>query len=110
MVSEFCHPGPCSMNLPPARRVKCIMTIGLCYDTGQIEMCDYRGAPIRVSPAFFVVAGALAFPFWRMVSLSGLLLTLIFIAVAFASILLHELAHAWVAGRFASRPSASTST
>jgi Zn-dependent protease len=76
------------------------MAIGLSYQTGQLEIGSYYGAPIRVSPLFFLLAAGLALPFWRMISLTGVVLALIFMAVVFASVLLHELAHAETARRF----------
>jgi Zn-dependent protease len=42
----------------------------------------------------------LAFPFWSIGNLRGLALAGLFIAVIFASVLLHELAHAVVAKRY----------
>jgi Zn-dependent protease len=76
------------------------MAIGLSYETGQLEIGSYRGAPIYLSPLFFLLAAMLAIPFWRMVSLAGVALAFIFMAVAFASILLHELAHARMAHHY----------
>jgi stage IV sporulation protein FB len=76
------------------------MAIAFSSDTGAFEIGSYRGAPILLSPFFFLVAAVLAFPFWRMVSLAGIVLALVFIAVVFGSILLHELAHARIARRY----------
>lgn len=76
------------------------MAIRFSYDTGTFEIGRYRGAPINLSVMFFLSALALAFPFWRMANLRGLVLTVLFLAVFFASILIHELAHARVATRF----------
>ncbi len=75
------------------------MAVGFSIDTGQLEIGSYRGAPIYLSPLFFILAALLANPFWRTVNLSGLALALLFMAVALLSILLHELAHAEVARR-----------
>ena len=76
------------------------MAIRFSYQTGLFEIGRYHGAPVYLSPAFFLVAAALAMPFWRMVSLNGLVLAVFFMAAAFASILMHELAHAAVARRY----------
>ncbi len=76
------------------------MAVGFSIDTGQLEIGSYRGAPIYLSPLFFILAALLANPFWRMVNLTGVALALVFMAVALLSILLHELAHAEVARRY----------
>jgi len=76
------------------------MAISFSYDTGTFEIGRYRGAPIHLSAMFFLSSLALAFPFWRSVSLRGLFLTVIFIAIFLASILMHELAHATIATRY----------
>lgn len=76
------------------------MAIRFSYDTGMFEIGRYRGAPVDLSAMFFLSALALAFPFWRMASLRGLVLTVLFLAVFFASILIHELAHAYMATRY----------
>jgi Zn-dependent protease len=65
--------------------------------TGAVEVGRYRGAPVMLSPTFFITAVVLAVPFLRMFSLRGLLLAGFFIAMFFLSILIHELAHAVVA-------------
>ncbi len=75
------------------------MAIRFSYDTGTFEIGRYRGAPIELSPLFFLSAMALALPFWRSFDLRGLALTVMFLAIFFASILIHELAHAPVATR-----------
>jgi Zn-dependent protease len=75
------------------------MAIRFSYDTGTFEIGRYRGAPIELSPLFFLSAMALALPFWRSFDLRGLALTVMFLAIFFASILIHELAHAAVATR-----------
>src|ERR1700749_3965139 len=76
------------------------MAIRFSYDTGPWEVGRYRGAPIYLSVMFFLSALALAFPFWRMANLRGLVLTVLFLVVFFASILIHELAHAHMATRY----------
>jgi len=81
------------------------MAIRFSYDTGTFEIGRYRGAPVVVSPLFFLTAMALALPFWRSFDLRGLALTAMFLAIFFASILLHELAHAYVATRYRVRVS-----
>ena len=75
------------------------------YDTGMFEIGRYRGTPVVLSPLFFLAAMALALPFWRSFDLRGLALTAVFFVVFFASILLHELAHAYVATRYRVRVS-----
>jgi stage IV sporulation protein FB len=76
------------------------MAIAFSFDTGEIEIGSYRGAPIHLSPFFFLVAAVLAFPFWRMVSLAGIVLAFTFMAVVLGSVLLHELAHARMARHY----------
>jgi Zn-dependent protease len=68
--------------------------------TGAVEVGRYRGAPVMLSPTFFITALVLAVPFLRMFSLRGLVLAAFFIAVFFLSILIHELAHAVTATRY----------
>jgi Zn-dependent protease len=75
------------------------MAVRFSYDAGTFEVGCYRGAPIELSPLFFLSAMALALPFWHNFDLRGLALTAMFLAVFFASILIHELAHAYVATR-----------
>ena len=70
------------------------------YDFGTFEVGRYRGAPIYLCATFFLTAGALSFPFWRHFHGRGLLLAVLFIAIFFASILIHELAHAVMARRY----------
>jgi Zn-dependent protease len=69
-------------------------------DTGRFEVGRYRGAPVNLSPTFFVTAVVLAIPFLRMFSLRGLVLAGFFIAMFFLSVLIHELAHAVMATRY----------
>jgi len=64
------------------------------FDTGFYEVGRYRGAPVVLSPTFFITAVVLAIPFLRMFSLRGLVLAGFFVAMFFFSILIHELAHA----------------
>lgn len=70
------------------------------FQSGLIEVGQYQNAPIYLHPGFFVTAFILAWPFWHMVSLRGLALGALFMAVMFASILAHELAHAATARRY----------
>jgi Zn-dependent protease len=70
------------------------------FDTGRFEVGRYRGAPVNLSPAFFITAVVLAIPFLRMFSLRGLVLAGFFIAMFFLSVLIHELAHAVMATRY----------
>jgi Zn-dependent protease len=76
------------------------MTIRFAIRDGTVEVAQYQKAPIHLHPAFFVTAAILAWPFWSMVSLRGLVLAVLFIILIFASILLHELAHLEVARRY----------
>lgn len=76
------------------------MSIRFSYDTGTFEIGRYRGAPVYLSVMFFLSGLALAFPFWRRFDLRGLAMTAIFLAIFFGSILLHELAHAYMATRY----------
>jgi stage IV sporulation protein FB len=50
--------------------------------------------------SFFVTAVLLASPYWHRFNLTGLLLAVLFAVIIFASILIHELAHAEVARRY----------
>jgi Zn-dependent protease len=68
--------------------------------TGAVEVGRYRGAPVMLSPTFFITAAVLAVPFLRMFSLRGLVLAGFFIAMFFLSILIHELAHAVMATNY----------
>jgi stage IV sporulation protein FB len=76
------------------------MAFELDYDTGAIKVGRFHGAPITLHPLFFVAGILLTHPFWGMFNLRGLGLTVSFIAVLFASILIHELAHAAVARHY----------
>ncbi|MEW6449711.1 MAG: M50 family metallopeptidase [Pseudomonadota bacterium] len=76
------------------------MAFQLNYDTGAVEVGRYRGAPVMLHPSFFIAAILLSHPFWGMFNLRGLGLAAAFIVVLFASILIHELAHAAVAHRY----------
>ena len=76
------------------------MAIRFSYDTGTFEIGRYHSAPIHLSVMFFVSGLALAFPFWRRFDVRGLVLTVIFIAIFLGSVLLHELAHAYMATRY----------
>jgi hypothetical protein len=76
------------------------MAIRVSLPTGLFELGRYHKAPIYLHSAFFITAAALAWPFWRMLSLRGLALGMLFIAMVFTSILAHELAHAEIARRY----------
>lgn len=76
------------------------MAFQLNYDTGAVEVGRYHGAPVMLHPSFFIAAILLSHPFWGMFNLRGLGLAAAFIVVLFASILIHELAHAAVARRY----------
>jgi Zn-dependent protease len=65
-----------------------------------IKLARYQKAPIYVHPAFFITAVILAWPFWSRGTHKGLALAVLFIAVVFASVLLHEMAHAVMARRY----------
>jgi Zn-dependent protease len=70
------------------------------FDAGRFEVGRYRGAPVNLSPTFFITAVVLAVPFLRMFSLRGLVLAGFFVAMFFLSILIHELAHAVMATHY----------
>jgi Zn-dependent protease len=65
------------------------------FDVGR-----FGRAPIELHASFFIVALALTYQFWTSGRLAGLVLTVVGIAVIFASILMHELAHAVFARRY----------
>jgi Zn-dependent protease len=72
----------------------------LSFVDGSLEIGRFAQAPIRVYPGFLVAAGLLAVPnWWWWPGLSGMALFLIDLVTVFASVLLHELAHAVVAER-----------
>ena len=70
-----------------------------CSLSDPIALGRYQKAPIYLHPTFFINAAMLAFPFWS-IGTCGLALAALFIAVIFASVLLHELAHAVMAKRY----------
>jgi len=76
------------------------MAIRFSMQDGTFELGHYQGARIYLHPTFFITAGVLASPFWHRFNLTGLVLAVLFIAVVFASILIHEIAHAAVAHRY----------
>jgi Zn-dependent protease len=73
------------------------MVFRLNYDTGTLSLGAILGVPIYVHGSFILLAGGLSYGFWTR---GELMLTAIFIAMLFASILMHELAHALVARRY----------
>lgn len=73
------------------------MAFRLNYDTGSVSLGAILGVPVHVHGSFIVLAGGLSYGFWTRLEL---VLTAIFIAMLFASILMHELAHALVARRY----------
>jgi Zn-dependent protease len=70
------------------------------FQSAMFDVGRFGRAPIEVHGSFFVIAFALTFQFWMRGTLDGLGLTLIGIIVLFASILVHELAHAAFARRY----------
>jgi Zn-dependent protease len=72
------------------------MVSRLNYDTGSVSLGAILGVPVYVHGSFILLAGGMSYGFW---SRGDLALTAIFIAMLFASILMHELAHALVARR-----------
>src|SRR5262249_23314737 len=70
------------------------------FPSGLSQIGRYHNAPIYLHSGFFITAFILAWPFWHMASLRGLALAVVFVAVVFASILAHELAHAAMARRY----------
>jgi Zn-dependent protease len=73
----------------------------LSFVDGSLEIGRFAQAPMRVYPGFLVAAGLLTVPnWWFRPGLSGMALFLIDFIAVFASVLLHELAHAVVAGRY----------
>jgi Zn-dependent protease len=73
------------------------MVFRLNYDTGTLSLGAILGVPVYVHGSFILLAGGLSYGFWTR---GELVLTAIFIAMLFASILMHELAHALVARRY----------
>jgi Zn-dependent protease len=73
------------------------MAFRFSYDTGSLSLGAILGVPVYVHGSFILLAGGLSFGYW---SRGELVLTAIFIAMLFASILMHELAHALVARRY----------
>jgi Zn-dependent protease len=76
------------------------MTIRFSIQDGTVEVAQYQKTLIYLHATFFITAAILAWPFWHTFSLRGLALAVLFIAIIFASILLHELAHLEVARRY----------
>jgi Zn-dependent protease len=76
------------------------MTIQFSMRDGTAEIAQYRKTPIYVHATFFITAGVLAWPFLRMLTVTGLALALLFIVAIFASVLLHEMAHVEMAHRY----------
>jgi Zn-dependent protease len=76
------------------------MTIRFSKKHGTIKIGQYQKAPIYLHLTFFITGVILAWPFWSRGNLRDLALALLFIAVIFASVLLHELSHAAMAFRY----------
>jgi len=73
----------------------------LSFDDGSLEIGRFARAPIRLYPGFLLVAGVLtASNWWLHPGLAGIALFLIDFLTVFASVLVHELAHAAVAERY----------
>jgi Zn-dependent protease len=73
----------------------------LSFVDGSLGIGRFAQAPIRVYPGFLVAAGLLAMPnWWWWPGLPGMALFVIDLVTVFASVLLHELAHAVVAERY----------
>jgi len=70
------------------------------FQSATLNVGRFGPAPIAIHANFVIVALALTLQFWKRYTLEGLALTLIGIAVLFASILVHELAHAVFARRY----------
>jgi len=70
------------------------------FRSATLDVGRFGSAPIAIHASFALVALALTLQFWKRYSLEGFALTLIGIAVLFASILVHELAHAAFARRY----------
>ena len=75
------------------------MAIQFSMQDGTLKLGRYAGAPIHLHMSFFFTAVLLTLPFWRFGARSLILVPLA-IAIIFASILVHELAHAEVARRY----------
>lgn len=70
------------------------------FRSATFDVGRFGRAPIALHASFFLAAFALTLQFWKRTSLEGLALTVIGIAILFASILVHELAHALLARRY----------
>lgn len=70
------------------------------FQSATLEVGRLGAAPIAVHANFVIVALALTLQFWKRYTLEGFALGLVGIAVLFASILVHELAHAAFARRY----------
>lgn len=73
----------------------------LSFDDGSLEIGRFAAAPIRLFPGFLLVVGVLtASNWWLHPGLTGIALFLIDFVTVFASVLVHELAHAVIAERY----------
>jgi Zn-dependent protease len=70
------------------------------FQSATLDVGRFGPAPIALHASFFIAAFALTLQFWKRYSLEGLALTLIGIVILFASVLVHELAHAVFARRY----------
>ena len=70
------------------------------FQTGTFDVGRFGRSPIALHASFFLIALALTAQFWRLFTLTGLALTVVGIVVVFASVLIHELAHAVFARRY----------
>jgi Zn-dependent protease len=70
------------------------------YADGSFEIGRFARAPIRVHAGFGLAVAVLTLPYWLTGQLSAIVLVGIAIGTVFASVFLHELAHAYVGDRY----------
>jgi Zn-dependent protease len=70
------------------------------YADGSFEIGRFARAPIRVHAGFGLAVAVLTLPYWLTGRLSAVVLVGIGIITVFASVFLHELAHAYVGDRY----------